>query len=1039
MSGWISADCLYCLISIGTSLNVPIERLPRSPPAGETEEERADSIGRTIQIAFAVALALLGILGLGSYLNVVRLAEDARMVAHTDEVIANLEALLSRATDVETGERGYAITGKDSYLEPYNSGTREVIATLSRLKQLTIDNALQQRRLVNLSSVVAERLLAALVVIDARKSEGFEGAGREVLSGKEKELHDRIRELAHEMMATERELLNARQDRTERTTTFTWLLIASGYTVPTICVGFALFSIRRQLVRRAKLLATLRHQLGLLTQSKEQLQESEERFRTMANSIPQLVWITKADGFIYWYNQRRYQFTGTTPEQMEGWGWQSVHDPLVLPQVLVQWKASISTGQPFEMEFPLRRADGVYRSFLTRCLPLKDAAGQIVQWFGTNTDISSQRRVEAELREAQRITKVGHWTLRGAEVTWSEELFNIFELDSSLPAPSFDDHAKILSPESWVQLQTITNKALMNSLPYEVDLQIICSSGAHKWITWRGEATYDETEQLTSLRGTAQDITERKLTEHEISRTQSILREREEQLHLCVEHSPTAIAMFDREMKYLVVSHQWMEAYHLGEQNVIGRSHYEVFPEISSRWLAIHQRCLAGAVEQCLEDPFERSDGSVDWLRWEVRPWRQADGVIGGVIIFSENITDRKLAQEEILRLNVDLEDRVSERTMQLHAANVALDDKNIELQKAAKAKDIFLANMSHELRTPLNGIIGFAEFLVDGKPGTVNPKQKEYLEDILNSGRHLLQLISDILDLAKVGAGKMEFYPERFSLRKGIQETCAISEPMAQKRGVQIKVAVAPETSEVTLDPQKFKQVLFNLLSNAIKFNHDGGEVGISVEPYDTDRIKLVVSDNGMGIKADEVGRLFQEFEQLESGASRRHEGTGLGLALSRKIVELQGGNISVESQLGKGSNFIVVLPLVHNQGQPTVLVVDDDPDVQTFFRSFCKNIDFSRIAAGTAEDAIASLRKQKFDLMYLDLQLPDAPGDQVYKTAKHIYPDLKVIVITGYPDSEVLDRILQISPVTVLKKPLKIEQLNQTVQDGRPLHRES
>jgi methyl-accepting chemotaxis protein len=117
------------------------------------------------------------------------------MVAHSDEVIANLEALLSRATDVETGERGYAITGKDSYLEPYNSGTREVIATLSRLKQLTIDNALQQRRLVNLSSVVAERLLAALVVIDARKSEGFEGAGREVLSGKEKELHDRIREL----------------------------------------------------------------------------------------------------------------------------------------------------------------------------------------------------------------------------------------------------------------------------------------------------------------------------------------------------------------------------------------------------------------------------------------------------------------------------------------------------------------------------------------------------------------------------------------------------------------------------------------------------------------------------------------------------------------------------------------------------------------------------------------------------------------------------------------------------------------------------
>jgi PAS domain S-box-containing protein len=173
-----------------------------------------------------------------------------------------------------------------------------------------------------------------------------------------------------------------------------------------------------------------------------------------------------------------------------------------------------------------------------------------------------------------------------------------------------------------------------------------------------------------------------------------------------------------------------------------------------------------------------------------------------------------------ILELNYDITDR--------KRIEKDLQDKNEQLQNAAEAKDQFLANMSHELRTPLNGIIGFAEFLVDGKPGAVNPKQKEYLGDILNSGKHLLQLINDVLDLAKVGAGKMDLFPERFSLRKAVQETCAVANPIAQKRGMHINVTVAPEIGDVTLDQQKFKQVLFNLLSNAIKFNHDGGKVGI-------------------------------------------------------------------------------------------------------------------------------------------------------------------------------------------------------------------
>ena len=191
----------------------------------------------------------------------------------------------------------------------------------------------------------------------------------------------------------------------------------------------------------------------------------------------------------------------------------------------------------------------------------------------------------------------------------------------------------------------------------------------------------------------------------------------------------------------------------------------------------------------------------------------------------------------------------VTERRLaeQLLLENVRLEERSRLLEEANRVKSEFLANMSHELRTPLNAIIGFAEFLADGKPGGVNPKQKELLEDILNSGKHLLQLISDILDMTKVLTGEMQLHPERFSLRTAIEETCAAFDPMAQKKGIHIDVDIAHEIGDVMLDREKFKQLLYNLLSNAIKFNHEGGKVEVSAKLHDTGRVELVVNDAGI------------------------------------------------------------------------------------------------------------------------------------------------------------------------------------------------
>jgi len=239
------------------------------------------------------------------------------------------------------------------------------------------------------------------------------------------------------------------------------------------------------------------------------------------------------------------------------------------------------------------------------------------------------------------------------------------------------------------------------------------------------------------------------------------------------------------------------------------------------------------------------------------------------------------------------------------------LQEKNRELERANKAKDSFLASMSHELRTPLNGIIGFAEFLADGKPGAINAKQKEYLEDILTSGRHLLHLINDILDIVKIQAGKLELNPETFRLLDGIQEVCAGVRPISQNKSIRVSVHIDAGLGSVYLDAQRFKQILYNLLSNALKFTDDGGDIEISAKPDQSDQFRLAVRDTGIGIKAEDLRRLFTEFEQLDSGTARRFGGTGLGLALTRKIVEMQGGTIGVESEVGTGSLFTVVLPL--------------------------------------------------------------------------------------------------------------------------------
>lgn len=376
-----------------------------------------------------------------------------------------------------------------------------------------------------------------------------------------------------------------------------------------------------------------------------------------------------------------------------------------------------------------------------------------------------------------------------------------------------------------------------------------------------------QTEEGTMVMSAIRDITARKKADQKFKDL--------------LESAPDAMVIVDRNGKIVLINSQTEKIFGWQRAELLGQ-HVEVL--VPKRFHAVHPGHRNGFFVQPrvrsmgagLELNGLRQDGSEFPVEISLSPLQTEDGMLVSSTI--RDISDRKRIEQT--------------------------------LREANRLKSEFLANMSHELRTPLNGIIGFSQFLSDEKPGKLNDKQKEYLSDVLTSAKHLLHLINDVLDLSKVEAGKMTLFPEEISLSKAVEEILAAILPLAEKKSIMLRADISASLGHVFLDPQKLRQVFYNLLSNAVKFTNDGGNIEIIGTPLEQDRFQIQVRDNGIGIRKEDFPRLFREFEQLDSGAARRFGGTGLGLALTKKIVEFQGGTIGVESEPGTGSVFTVELP---------------------------------------------------------------------------------------------------------------------------------
>jgi len=367
-------------------------------------------------------------------------------------------------------------------------------------------------------------------------------------------------------------------------------------------------------------------------------------------------------------------------------------------------------------------------------------------------------------------------------------------------------------------------------------------------------------------------------------------------------------------------------------------------------------------------------------------------------------------------------------------------------LEESSRLKSEFLANMSHELRTPLNSILGFTELLRSGKVGKTDDQAREFLDDILVSARHLTRLINDVLDLAKVEAGKIVFEPMPVDVQEVCDEVVTILRTTIAEKDHDVRIDVNEEVRIVVIDPTRLKQVVYNFLSNAIKFTPPGGRIRVRLAAMDAAYFHIEVKDNGIGIAKEDQGRLFREFEQLEAGRAKQHQGTGLGLALVQRLVEAQGGYVGVESRLGEGSRFFAVLPRHHKahrtgtgtpsrgiQAGPRILVVEDDVDDRERIVEALETDGYNVDAVGTLQAATARLAAAPYDGVILDLILPDGSGGDVLRRMRSDGPNraIPVIVVSVVPEDEVG---LAFEVQGYLAKPLRLTALRTAIREALP-----
>ncbi|HWP92982.1 MAG TPA: GAF domain-containing protein [Thermodesulfobacteriota bacterium] len=526
------------------------------------------------------------------------------------------------------------------------------------------------------------------------------------------------------------------------------------------------------------------------------------------------------------------------------------------------------------------------------------------------------------------------------------------------------------------------------------------------------------------------------------ARQAEALRQSEERYRTLFDQSPVGVFIFDKELVISQCNERLVRILKSSYDKIMG---FDMHNLKDRSYLSALLKVIEGKPNY-YEGLYEATTSTAKlWLSIRLSPLLDVDAnVIGGMGVM-EDITDRKQAEEEIRRINEELEQRVIERTSQLNKANQELRQAKEEAEEANRAKSEFLSRVSHELRTPMNSIMGFAQLLE--MDSSLAHKQRESVKHVLQAGRHLLHLIDELLDISRIESGRLKLSLEPVSVEEVIQETLSLIQPIATQRGIRLQSVYGQDNGwSVMADKQRFKQVLLNLFSNAIKYNRQYGIVTYSFEKVAERRLRINISDTGFGIPTEKINRLFSPFDRLGAEQSDS-DGAGLGLALSKQLMEAMGGTIGMESTVGQGSTFWAELSVVealdnapenlyenvpspHDAGgngrTHTVLYIEDNLlNLNLIGHALVHRPGVRLLTAMQGSLGLDLIREHHPDLVLLDLNLPDIPGEEILRRIKEDPKTdrIPVVIISADAIPDRVKKLLNAGARAYLTKPLDLK----------------